>query len=639
MLNPCRHNPLAMAISAPTNQGNRIPDLHELTHLQALADEERTVLARHDSLIESRAAEMARAKSTLDAFKKAHQVSIQFKDALVHVLEAAQPLLDATRNQITVHAPAPLMPEFRGPKWMTNLHHHTAKLQRDIQTYQSLSLPLIKHERSFIDEITAVESIVSAHESTLAALQNSRKLFQVSLDSKRRFMLNPVRRLPLDVLFVLFLSVLDSELVGLRFRFTQSHVSEPPRTPIRLASVCSRWRSAAISMPLLWRYVTLYSPRFTQSDYRFHFETWVGRAKMVSLELTVPYPGAGFGWEVRKILKSFQETRPRIGRLNILFLDDRFGVESLLVQLPCPGELFLFSHSGGRPGVFIPHSFSALKGLEVHDVWPLIDKSFDSLHSVRIKAERSCSRVDFKECKTLLRNTPALNTFEISIEIAPYGPPNTSQTPLKLTSVTISPENLHTLSGHFSFPSLDTLIMSGPDLDYDVWNQVLEDSGLSETLIYLEVPPKWLAFDGKGRNSRSDGLDSNGPDSSGPDSDGPDSDGCNSDGRDKKDHGYELLRTLDNLEQLKVYEPSAAVVFSSLRNLEQERLIAPRLAKVIVGGADEVLVESLCEMCEYRNGSNLAQQGILVKISKVELRRKEHLSLAVQGRLERALEG
>jgi hypothetical protein len=237
-----------------------------------LADEERTVLEHHDSLIETRTAEMARAKSTLDAFKKAHQVSVQFKDALVHVLDAVQPLLDATWNQ-NVHVPrdtveTSFMPEFRGPEWVEDLHHHTEKLQRDIQTYQLLSLPLIKHECSLIDEITAVESIISAHESTLTALQKSRTLIQDSFDSKRRLILNPVRRLPLDILFLLFLSVLDSELVDLRFRFTRSHVSGPPRTPIRMASVCSRWRSAAISMPLLWRYVTLYGPGLTRSDHR-----------------------------------------------------------------------------------------------------------------------------------------------------------------------------------------------------------------------------------------------------------------------------------------------------------------------------------------------------------------------------------
>ncbi|TFK62426.1 hypothetical protein BDN72DRAFT_848721 [Pluteus cervinus] len=141
---------------------------------------------------------------------------------------------------------------------MNDLHSHPSiELGSMFQSARDTEQPVDGDKRNTVQElITECKSDIQAlnvqipetfatlvklcRELTHATCQLVRKLDQVSM---AQYILSPPRHLPHDILEEIFFWSWES---------VESHDPRPHLLPMRLAAVCHRWRSVALSMPILW---------------------------------------------------------------------------------------------------------------------------------------------------------------------------------------------------------------------------------------------------------------------------------------------------------------------------------------------------------------------------------------------------
>ena len=121
-------------------------------------------------------------------------------------------------------------------------------------------------------------------------------------------LLSPIRRVPLDVLSLLFQTTLESvEQSGWPEWWPYYHWSAHPTTTI--TQVCAGWRTVALQMPTLWTHIHVLvpSPRLERMSWkkwggmmraqRRQVESWIGRASScpfdVSFSIDSVYPPRG----------------------------------------------------------------------------------------------------------------------------------------------------------------------------------------------------------------------------------------------------------------------------------------------------------------------------------------------------------
>jgi hypothetical protein len=119
-----------------------------------------------------------------------------------------------------------------------------------------------------------------------------------SITSTQNGVLHPLRRLPEEILLQIFERCANEEAQGW-FEYNWS-LAPSPKSPTRMAGVCRRWRSIALSCPRLWRRVLApaYVTRVDYGAYRpyqctftlgnDHFRRTFQLCGGVNLELTIP---------------------------------------------------------------------------------------------------------------------------------------------------------------------------------------------------------------------------------------------------------------------------------------------------------------------------------------------------------------
>jgi hypothetical protein len=133
---------------------------------------------------------------------------------------------------------------------------------------------------------------------TITSFSGMASIARKSITSKQNGILHPLRRLPEEILLQIFERCADGEAQEW-FEYNWS-VAPNPISPTRMAGVCRRWRSIALSCPRLWRRVLApeYATRVTYSRYppyfrmfelgNDHFRRALQLSKGVNLELTIP---------------------------------------------------------------------------------------------------------------------------------------------------------------------------------------------------------------------------------------------------------------------------------------------------------------------------------------------------------------
>jgi hypothetical protein len=124
---------------------------------------------------------------------------------------------------------------------------------------------------------------------TITSFSSMTSIARHSITSKQNGVFHPLRRLPEEILLQIFERCADEEAQEW-FEYTWS-VAPNPKSPTRMAGVCQRWRSIALSCPRLWRRVL--APAYvTRKKYSSrgidHFRRALQLAKRVNLELTIP---------------------------------------------------------------------------------------------------------------------------------------------------------------------------------------------------------------------------------------------------------------------------------------------------------------------------------------------------------------
>jgi hypothetical protein len=136
---------------------------------------------------------------------------------------------------------------------------------------------------------------------TITTFSGMVSMARQSITSKQNGVLHPLRRLPVEILLQIFEHCADEEAQGW-FEYNWS-MAPNPRSPTRMAGVCRRWRSIALSYPRLWCRV-LAPACFTRVEYRpyapynphnrtielgnDHFRRAFQLCQGVNLELTIP---------------------------------------------------------------------------------------------------------------------------------------------------------------------------------------------------------------------------------------------------------------------------------------------------------------------------------------------------------------
>ena len=160
---------------------------------------------------------------------------------------------------------------------------------------------------------------------------------QESIKAKKRGILHPIRRLPVEILLHIFEDCVNDEI-------NECHRNPPsifgvvPTMALRLASVCSRWHDIMLETPYLWRH--LREPAWDSWGGRSfsaenHFQNYLDRCRGGRIELTIPT-----GCERPDELLSHTIT---VQRLNV----ELPAVIEGLATVPSPVHLWLYDPEPG----------------------------------------------------------------------------------------------------------------------------------------------------------------------------------------------------------------------------------------------------------------------------------------------------
>ncbi|PBK64120.1 hypothetical protein ARMSODRAFT_918601 [Armillaria solidipes] len=113
-------------------------------------------------------------------------------------------------------------------------------------------------------KLSECDSEISALETTLLLLRNARNDLKHSLLAHRS-LVSPIRRLPIEILQAIFRDACDIDIFP--YEPTYGDLVTTSKTPLRLSSVCSHWRSVCLSTSELWtfHFVNLYLHHLPES--------------------------------------------------------------------------------------------------------------------------------------------------------------------------------------------------------------------------------------------------------------------------------------------------------------------------------------------------------------------------------------
>jgi len=142
-------------------------------------------------------------------------------------------------------------------------------------------------------ESYSTEMLCTQITDAIASFFGVTRILQQSITNKQNGVFHPLRQLPEEILLQIFEHCADEEVQ----EWLKYEDSTPnPKFPTRMAGVCRRWRSIALSCPQLWRRVLaptsvtyyVYPRNYTTESGIDHFRRGLQLCNGVNLDLTIP---------------------------------------------------------------------------------------------------------------------------------------------------------------------------------------------------------------------------------------------------------------------------------------------------------------------------------------------------------------
>jgi len=400
-------------------------------------------------------------------------------------------LKSATKRAVDTHTDSEKSTEEVKAIWQRILSLADALLQ-ELKAFASKS-PI--HTARLLENAAIQDSIKAAAGKSHAAIDQSLVSVRNSI-SEKKVLLHPLRRVPTEILEIVFQYVVNADRERIRNDFSWTLVQNfgdrlPPKVlfhsaPFTIAAVCRRWRSIATVLPCLWTFLLLppVSPNLeynqplgsTTSVAADRFDHSLALAKGEELELTIygdPFPmSSSF---LSKVVR-----RSKVAQLNII------GAEAIgaglpnakVVQIYSPrSEYVLSGQSAPLPEIDVSTgTFLGATEIVFHYSAPT-RLSVTTLHTLHLHVTEEAD-IDTDCLHSTLLSLPNLRHFLLT------SPRDTSLQPLyfeepsvrvgemrHLATLTVTSNFLfevcHELLSQSSLPSLTTLIL--PDIFTRSW--------------------------------------------------------------------------------------------------------------------------------------------------------------------------
>lgn len=137
---------------------------------------------------------------------------------------------------------------------------------------------------SMTDELRNAEVLQDQITGDIATLSEMIQCGAQSIASTKEGILHPLRRLPDEILLLIFGECIEKERYSLREMLPRIDI---PRLPSKLAAVCKRWRQMVRSTPYFWNYIC-FPPSWAISQFESYWKVVRPAVIAHSMELTVP---------------------------------------------------------------------------------------------------------------------------------------------------------------------------------------------------------------------------------------------------------------------------------------------------------------------------------------------------------------
>ena len=190
---------------------------------------------------------------------------------------------------------------------------------------------------SIAQQLYSTESLRDQISSSISSFASMIECAQDNIKAKKRGILHPIRRLPVEILLHIFEDCVSDEINECH-RNPPSIFEVPPTMALRLASVCSRWRDIMLETPHLWRHLRAPTRR-SGPGVKGHFQNYFDRCRGGEIELTIPTKA--------KLPDDLNPDTMTVQRLNLAGNITKWPI------LPSPVHLWLY-HPNPVSGWMIP---------------------------------------------------------------------------------------------------------------------------------------------------------------------------------------------------------------------------------------------------------------------------------------------
>ena len=427
------------------------------------------------------------ARSSINWLSSALDATQVVLDSSADVVSALSSFVDNLSSVISIHGNDQIFGDLKQSLPCTDAAKRTWESVTDIVDnllvhIERLKSTTLSHTKCMGIELDAHKSIEEQTQISLDGFMQSTDALTHSIDHKRS-MLHPIRCLPTETLRRIFeLATLDERLT-LRRNLVITHISYPdkdgasstiPRIPTILASTCRRWRTIALDMPQLWRFLrvptleeytnTLFPQQRRKclvglSTFRLA-KSCIGASQCeMVVSLTTD---SGMAIEHLRSIPSSQ-----ISTLNIV--NPPAGMN--LSDFPTVMVLRIFGRDNSGPGTTLtlpsyflpPFVLANTRELDCHHALPFVKASILSVTSFSLSLKNNTY---FPDLGLPLANFPNLNTLVLSANIDTLYPQNIF-TPLhhigirtlSITDTVIPHLRASLQRGALSLPSLTHFIL------------------------------------------------------------------------------------------------------------------------------------------------------------------------------------
>lgn len=296
-------------------------------------------------------ADANRAQLAAQSSRRRSQTATSALEAGQTTITSLTRLQKAIKHAVDVHITNEDSTDDIKPIWRQILPLADALL-KELNTLASRSP---SHTASLLAQAVVQDNIKAAAERSLAAIKTSLASIRNSI-SEKKLLLHPLRRVPTEILEIVFLCVVNADRERLREGFLKTSVQPLKDTlhlaPFTLAAVCRRWRGIATELPCLWTFLLL--PRVSPNVNYLgrplgttigadRFDRSLALSKDKELELTIygnASPDLTFGRGISPYLNKVA-IMSRVAHLNII------GVQAIAAGLPSAKVVHIYGSATG----------------------------------------------------------------------------------------------------------------------------------------------------------------------------------------------------------------------------------------------------------------------------------------------------